>query len=248
MASRPLTAAIMKCGHLTVILLGILTFPVAAQNRPKVSLIIPPGIASETVQIEYFREGKFGGSGGFVKALRDTSSYEIEPFVNGQPADGVKVIAYMPGCEVATLDVAFSGEDIERRLDCDPMGSVLFSGEVVAVSAIRQQSAEVEVSYLASWSHSFYGMSDGPVTVLRLGTVRPDTGGKFQITLPDLYQQPLLRDGYLQFILRDVKIGNIIAFLKPSEAKPNFLNEFSLRATYPLVHFAVQKEMRAKTR
>jgi len=43
------------------------------------------------------------------------------------------------------------------------------------------------------------------VTTIRLGTVRPEWDGKFEIALPDFYKQSSLRDGAIQFILRDPK-------------------------------------------
>jgi hypothetical protein len=90
-------------------------------------------------------------------------------------------------------------------------------------------------------------MVDGPVTAIRLGTVRPDRDGKFEIALPDLYKQSSLGDGAIQFILRDVKTRSIIAFLRPAEATRNSLNWLSVRASYPMVQF-IAEEQQQQTR
>jgi hypothetical protein len=52
---------------------------VEAQDRPKVSLTLPLGIASETVQIDYYLTGPFGGYGGFVRAERKKEGMQITP-------------------------------------------------------------------------------------------------------------------------------------------------------------------------
>src|SRR5215469_4222920 len=148
----------------TVVVVVTLIPGLAAQDHPKVSLLLPSGIASETVHIEYFLTGPFGGYGRFVQPESMKTSFDIDPFVGGRPAENIKVIAYLPGCEVATLDLTFSGTSVERWLDCFPLGSVSFRGEVLRTSAAWKQDGEIEISYLAMWSHQFYGIADGPVT------------------------------------------------------------------------------------
>jgi hypothetical protein len=217
----------------------------AAQDHPKVSFLLPSGIASETVHIEYFLTGSFGGYGGFVHPESKKASFDIDPFVEGRPAENIRIIAYLPGCEVATLDLTFSGTSVERWLDCIPLGSVSFHGEVLPTSAAREQDAEIEISYLAMWSHKFYGIADGPVTTIPLGTVRPNRDGKFDITLPDLYQQAILQDGAIEFILRNVKTRNIVAFLRPANS-PNWLR---VQPSYPIVQLVTEaQEEQQRTR
>ena len=91
------------------------------------------------------------------------------------------------------------------------------------------------------WSYRFFGIFDGPVTTIRLATVRPDRDGKFEIMLPDLYKQSSLGDGAIEFILRDVKTGNIIAFLRPTETTPNS-HLLSVRASYPIVQLIAEEQ------
>ena len=224
-----------------VLLASVLT--VKAQDRPKVLLSLPSEIASEAVQIDYFLTGSFGGYGGVLRAEKKKASFDIEPFVDGRPADNIKIIAYLPGCEIASLDLTFSGAPIEQWLDCQHLGSVSFRGQLSPALMIRAQSQEIEVNYLAMWSHRFFGITDGPVTTIRLGTVRPERDGKFEIALPDFYRQSILRDGAIQFILRDTKTGNIIAFLQSAETTPNSPDSISVQPTYPIVQFVAEGQL-----
>lgn len=49
--------------------------------------------------------GSFGGYGNYVKAGEARSTYEIDASVDGKPATSIKLIAYLPGCEIVTLDI-----------------------------------------------------------------------------------------------------------------------------------------------
>ena len=214
-----------------VVLVGSTT----GRDRPKVSLVLPPGITSETVQINYYLTGPFGGYGVATRPERQKASYDIDPFVDGRQAENVKIIAYLPECEIATFDLSFSGTAVERRLDCVPLGSVQLRGQILSASLTRDQNREIEVNYLAEWSARFFGTCDGPVTAIRLGAARIDPHGEFEITLPDLYTQPRLRDGEIQFILREPKTKNIIAFLRPAETTPKSPPWLNVQASYPFV-------------
>jgi hypothetical protein len=67
----------------------------ASQNTPSspvpmVSLRLPSGVASESVDIRYFMVGPFGGYGGFVKAEKGLSSYAFNAASDGRQATNVK--------------------------------------------------------------------------------------------------------------------------------------------------------------
>jgi len=210
---------------------------VEAQVRPKITLILPSGIDSETVQIDYFLAGPFGGYGGLMKAASKKASYDIDPFVDGRPADNVKIIAYLPGCEIVTLDFAFTGTPVEQWLNCYPLGLVSFCGKVAPALTNQARRPEINVIYLAMWSQRFFGISDGAVTTIRLGTAHIERDGKFEIVLPDLFKQSNFQDGALQFFVREPKTGNILAYLKPAEAAPNSPDWLIVQASYPIVRF-----------
>ena len=187
---------------------------VAGPPLPKIALVLPASIPSETVQISYFMSGPFGGYGSGVDAKANLPVYRIDAFLNGRLATNIKVIAYLPGCEIVTLDIPLRGESIERGLLCKPLGSVVLRGQIFPVALTLERQTEVEVRYPLR----FYGIADGSPAVIHLGTVLANENGQFEFQLPDLSKQANLGDGEFLLILRDLKTGNILAFLKPSEA------------------------------
>ena len=56
------------------------------EESPKITLNLPPDIASETAQINYFMSGPFGGYGGYVTTQKGRVSYDIPSSVDGKPA------------------------------------------------------------------------------------------------------------------------------------------------------------------
>jgi hypothetical protein len=213
----------MRSFALGIVLLVALAPALAYQDEgsqplPKVSLVLPPGVVSETVQIVYFMVGPFGGNGLALKMEKDRPSYDIDASVDGKQATNIKVIAYLPGCEIATFDIPVRGKSLERQVPCKPLGSISLQGQIFPVSTTQEQPTEVDVNYLAVWSHKFFGICDGPVTTIHLGTAVLDENGGFSTKLPDFSKQVDLGEGVFEFILRQAHGGNIIAFLKPEES------------------------------
>jgi len=234
--------------HLVLILVilvqvfpALLAQEAAPPPHPKGVLILPAGINSETVQINYYMVGPFGGYGMWVEADKNRTAYEIDASVEGQAARNLKVIAWLPGCEIITLDIPIKADKTERELTCKALSSVDLTGQIFPGAITNGRSAEVEASYLAVWSHGFFGICDGPLTTFHIGKVIPDADGIFHIKLPDLASQSGMSEGQLDFILREKTTGNIIAFLKPMDVSSN--NRW-LKVTheYPsVVNFAAEE-------
>jgi hypothetical protein len=237
----------MRCLCLGIVLLVGLVPATSGQDAgverlPTISLVLPAGFASETVQISYFMTGRFGGYGGFVRPEKGRPTYDIAASLDQIPAANMKVVAYLPGCEIVAYEISVQGTTVERPLSCKPLGWISLHGQISPVSTTREQPTQVEVVYLARWAHQFFGIAEGPVTTISLGTVVPDENGVFEIRLPDLYRQPAVRDGEFQLTLRHGSGGNIIAFLKPVDAgaEPRSLN---VRPSYlPVVLFTVERQ------
>ena len=85
---------------------------------------------------------------------------------------------------------------------------------VVPEELIRDGNAELIVTYLAPWSHSFFGITDGMVVQIQLGRSRVSAEGKFSVDLPDFTSSdtlPLYREnGFLSLTVRDAKTWNPI--------------------------------------
>jgi hypothetical protein len=221
------------------IALLVAAVPVAAgqdspsPHAPKISLTLPSDIPSETVQISYFMIGPFGGYGDLVRTEKGRSTYDVVASVDGKAAASVKVIAYLPGCEIATLEIPMQGTTLSRPLSCKLLGRILLRGQISPVSIAQDyQPAEVEVDYLAMWDHQFFGIMDGPVTSLHVATVIPDEKGQFEVAVPDFGRQTNLDEGEFQFILRQTTTGNIIAFLKPTSEDRGDIG-LKVRPSYP---------------
>jgi hypothetical protein len=207
----------------------------ASRQPPRISLTLPYDIPSETVQINYFMIGPFGGYGDFVRTEKGRSTYDIVASVDGKPAVSVKVIAYLPGCEIATLEIPMQGTTLSRPLSCKLLGRILLRGQISPMSITQEhQPAEVVVDYLAMWDHQFFGIMDGPVTSIHVATVVPDEEGQFEVAVPDFSTQTNLGEGEFQFILRQTTTGNIIAFLKPTGENRDYLG-LKVRPSYPPV-------------
>ena len=237
----------VRCLATAVFLVGLAPASAVQEkdsDRPsQVSLVLPPGIASEAVQITYYMTGPFGGYGRSVKTEKNQSRYDIDASVDGKPAATIKVIAYLPGCEIVTLDIPLKSTAVEQRLGCKPLGWVVLHAQVFPVSITQEQPTEVEVIYLAEWSNRFFGITDGMVTPIRLGTVVPDEHGQFEFKLPNLAKQTTLGEGVFRFGLRRRNNWNRIASLRPAEPSLNSFGGLKVRSSYsPVVQFMAERQ------
>jgi hypothetical protein len=184
---------------------------------PHVTLTVPPGIPPEGAVIDYSMEGPFGGRSELDPKAKEPGVYDIPAFGNGNPASRLKVIAYIPGCEIAVLKITVTATGITRTIPCVPLGSSLLRGQISPASITQGKQAEVEVSYLAPWAMNFFGYADGIVPELRVAHASVDETGHFELQLPDLYKQEKLGKAEFQFILRERGTGNILSFLSVDE-------------------------------
>lgn len=214
----------------------------ASQQPAAITLSLPTGIPSETVQINYFMIGPFGGYGGIVRKEKGRTSYDIVASVDGKPAVNVKVIAYLPGCEIETLEIPVQGTMLSRALSCKPLERISLHGQISPVSITQEQPTGVVVDYLALWDHKFFGIMDGMVTTIRLATIIPDQNGHFEIAIPDFHKQTNLGEGEFRFTLAGTKSGNIIAFLKPTDEDRDSQG-LRVRTSYePVIQFLADQQ------
>jgi hypothetical protein len=201
--------------------LGLGCAAVAEAAVPKVVLHFPHEIASENIQISYFMVGKFGGYGRQIRLKKDQHDFEIDASVTGKPATEVKLIVYMPGCDIVRETIQTEGVS-DRRLACRPIQSVMLRGQVIGNSLVDQlvedsltgKNRRINVHYSADWSHDFFGIADGPVTAFDLGYVDCDSTGHFKIALPNFAGQNL-GPGQFEFTLDDSD-GHFLGLLGPA--------------------------------
>lgn len=201
-----------------VILAGLAAFPPRAAQAPAPSVVLslPGYLPSETVQLSYHLVGPFGGQGGSLGQKAGVHSYEIPGSVEGQAATEIKVIVYAPGCELQAFAIAVvRGSRVRREFPCQRVRTVQLVGQIVPNELVRDDRAELVITYMAYWAHEFYGIADGMVTEFRLATLRPDANGVFQVDLPyfsaDAEGSSPRRSAGFRLLLRDAKTWNLIA-------------------------------------
>src|SRR5258708_30585318 len=150
-----------------------------AKNGPRIAVTFAAGIPSESVSIEYYLRGPFGARGNAVSPKPGVHSYEIDTSYNGVPAESIKLLVYVPGCEFAIFDVPTVGESvIEKPFDCTALPNVSLLGNIAPSNLTHGKSPEVVIMYLAFWACSFFELNDCRVPQFQLDRVplKPDAG------------------------------------------------------------------------
>ena len=191
--------------------------PKTAKFSPSVSISLPPDVLSETVQISYFLIGPFGGYRGYAALRPGVHSYEIPTMVEGKAATELRMIVYAADCEVQTFAIPLAEDSkVKKEFSCQRVEKVVLSGQIVPTELVRNNKAELVVTYMAYWAHAFYGIADGIVTEFGLATVSPDANGMFQVDLPyfsaDAAAPSSQRRASFRLMLRDSKTWNHVAY------------------------------------
>jgi hypothetical protein len=125
------------------------------------------------------------------------------------------MIVYAPGCEMKTFALSLPKDlRAKQEFECQRAATVHLSGQIVPTELVRENHAELVVTYMAYWALGFFGISDGMVTEFRLAAVSPDTNGFFQVELPHFSADAgadSQRRASFHLLLRDAKTGNHIA-------------------------------------
>jgi hypothetical protein len=228
-------------GWVSAILLGMAGLlsqsaqtPKTASILPSVSISLPPDILSETVQISYFLLGPFGGYGGYAAQRTGVHSYDIPTMVDGKAATEIRMIVYASGCEIQQFVLPLAEYSrVSQEFPCQRVKTVKLSGKIVPSALVRDNNAELVVTYMAYWVHGFYGISDGFVTKFHLATVSPDADGMFQVDLPyfsaDVEASSSQQRASFWLMLRDSKTWNHIASSLEPEDQELRLKEHGLR-------------------
>jgi Carboxypeptidase regulatory-like domain len=208
--------------------------PKTASFLPSVSISLPPDIVSKTVQISYFLVGPFGGYGGYAAHRTGVHSYEIPTMVDGKAATEIRMIVYASGCEIQQFVLPLAEHSrVSQEFPCQRVKTVKLSGKIVPSAWVRDNNAELVVTYMAYWAHGFYGISDGFVTEFHLATVSPDADGMFQVDLPyfsaDVEASSSQQRASFGLMLRDSKTWNHIASNLEPEKQELRLKEHGLR-------------------
>lgn len=200
---------------------------------PAIKLELPPGTLSENIEINYMLTGTFGGAGSFIKSKPNQTSYTIPASYDRKPATHVAVVAYLPGCEIATLERdLFNENSISLPLICRPLANIPIRGKFDPQWINDRKPTKIQVTYFAYWGYKFFHILDGPLLTIPLVSAIPGRDGSFSISLPAFSQQEKMDDGAFEFLLRDAETNNIIGRLNPTE-NMDASGELKVLPSYP---------------
>ena len=98
------------------------------------------------------------------------------------------------------------------RIALEPLEQVQLTGRWAAPPPDVAE-LDLEVVYLAMWTHEFFGIMDGPVTSLRVGSGQVRRDGTFVLQIPDFSRDPVVNayqtKGELRLHARERKTGNL---------------------------------------
>jgi len=197
-----------------------------AQTPPlsrSLTIVLPPGIPSETIRISYALVGSFGSHAQTTEIAANETSYTIATSVDGKPADTIQMVVWAPGCETRTHSLELRKSAIRRIMyECVPHPAVTLTGRIIPFEPTRAKDAELAIFYRAYWECEFFGWKDCMVPQFAVATVTPRSDGTFEVLLPDFASDPVVAvsggsrtNGDFFMLVRDPKSLNHIAELEP---------------------------------
>lgn len=192
------------------------------------------------VQLRYFIVGKFGGYGEFAFDTSDEHTILLHTEVKGVPAASLKAFLYVPGCQIATIDVPeLAKSSRELSFECHPLPTIAFTGKIESGQPVTDPQPVVDVRYMAIWGLTFFGTPDSIVPAIHIATVPLEPTSVFHVTLPD-FSKDAVTSSYeadplnarLNFMLRNAKTWNILGLLVPQGSRSQFA-DLPIRSKYP---------------
>ena len=137
------------------------------------------------MHVYYSQYGGFGAYGGFTDPTQASGRELFLPIDrDGRRATSLRAVVYTNGCELATFALDSLPPGLNRvRFECRKLRTIHLRGK--AIGYPRPWDLTVRLRYLAFWSHSFFGISDGPILSFPIAEVAPDQDGRFDVDLPD---------------------------------------------------------------
>lgn len=157
--------------------------PLAGQT---VSVELPAGIDPQSVMVEQFLTGPFGGVGGPVTVKGRT--VQIATTHEGRRGRAIRLLVFAPGCA--------AGGSVLNPLP--PTDTVLtFVCRKLPVARFRAERlpgfARVRLQYVPVWGNSFLGIMDGMVSGVTMTEGEADKAGVVEVEMPDWAADPLAK-------------------------------------------------------
>jgi hypothetical protein len=231
---------------------GEVAFSVNAGQFYSYNLPIPAGPQSKPDH-----EVTVGGYGRGVSQQRRQvlTDYVIEAVVDRTPADRVRAVMLIPGCETQSFDIAIEGKsEIHQEAKCVRTPVWKFNGRIVDDGLTDTKWLMVRVAYEAAWAPGFLGVEKTGVDqpppeppVFDVVSVPVAKDKSFSIDLPILAHDPAEENagkekrGECVFTLLNVypKVPVALGTLRPDK----FATEaggLELRIEYPELQFVVE--------
>jgi hypothetical protein len=181
----------------------------AAQS---LEVTLPTGVRSEGAFVHFAVDGD--ETGGWVQPPAGVSSFRLDTSGAGGAAARVRAILHVPGCRLQTLDLPVA--ESQYSFECRPLGTIAIPGALTRSDRLYGRQVTLEARYVARWARSFLGLRAPLVDAIPIGDVvdlPPD--GRFRLTVPDLSQYPLARDGEFQIWARDKATRRLVDQVTP---------------------------------
>jgi len=225
---------VKRPGILVFLLLAVSASGQVNQRVPDIRILLPPEIPSDKVLLWGYLYGSFGTFGLDARAAQNMRSIPIHPTVKGEVADRLKLLAWAPGCRIATFEIAIRPAAVQESYSCRPLPMVTLQGQVAVSKALQARQFEVKASYSADWACDFFGIPSCTGPPIQIGTARLDSDGRFEIRLSDLAADPASSGrGTFQFVLTEVKTQNFIAVLQPESISLQNRGGLKPASSYP---------------
>lgn len=219
-----------------------------ARNNPQIIVDLPENVASSNATVWYALWVQQHGRTGPVTRKSDVHQYVIDGAVEGRPAQHATIYVYAPTCRFGIYDFDLNGtEDVHLRFDCLRLPTRNIRGfilpreippDIFSKRAELNISGELEADWICSdVFRRAAGRGNGqgfagsclvpPIPLGRFGTLDPDDGGNFELSVPDFTKDPAFKGyaedgsepsfGLFELSLNDEQVGRSVGTIGESD-------------------------------
>lgn len=160
-------------------------------------LEIADGVDLEGLLVEY---GLYGRGLSMRRLTPEDGSRRLEIRLDDprsawvRPVESVKILAYLPGFRAATLELDWRevGTPTTWEPDLVRLAVAPVQGRLIGPDGEPLANRQVRFSYLLDEAMHFFGISDGSVPSVELGSAVSDPEGRFHVDLPWLLGDPFI--------------------------------------------------------
>jgi hypothetical protein len=193
-----------------------LPLPRATATAPVLRLSVRT--SPEPCQLNTYIAGPFGGylAAGLRTNVRDIP---LAVTVGEARARSAKAIVFCPGYGFALVDLpAVGASRTVVQIDLTPRSEVALRGTIAFPDPAATPGLRLRLRYVMYWAHGFFGITDGMVPFVALGTHPVNADGSFELLVPDVATDPALTDvsyqGSFQLEVIDVRTGAPVYHLR----------------------------------